>query len=61
MKELALFTFVLCLVFTAKVFVVFLLGLFIDSDKFTPIILNKYEKTLLYFTISYILTYIIIN
>lgn len=61
MKEVALYMFVLCLIFTLKITIVFLLGLFIDNDKFTPAILNKYEKMLLYFTISYILTYIIIN
>jgi hypothetical protein len=58
-EEIKLFFFILSIVYTIRFPLEFLIKLFVIPDP-KPLLISKEEKYLLYFTISYIITYIII-
>jgi len=56
-NNIELYILVLSIVFVLRFIVEFIVKLFITSAE--PLSTNKYEKVVLYFAISYIITYII--
>lgn len=58
MEEIKLFALVLSLVFCTRFIVEFIIKLFDDNP--TIISINKNQQTILYFAISYIITYFLI-
>lgn len=57
-SKVELFLFVLSIVFVLRFILEFVIKLFITDAE--PLSLNKYEKVSLYFSVSYIITYILI-
>lgn len=57
-NNIDLFLLVLSVVFILRFVLEFVIKLFITDAE--PLSINKYERVILYFTISYIITYIII-
>jgi hypothetical protein len=58
-EEIKLFFFVLSIVYTVRFPLEFLIKLFVIPNP-EPLLVSKEEKSLLYITISYIITYLII-
>jgi len=56
-NNIELYILVLSIVFVLRFISEFIIKLFITSAE--PLSINKYEKVILYFVISYIITYII--
>jgi len=59
MGKIALFTFVLALIYSIKYLIQFILVLKQDNPQ--PIKIKPVEQTLLYFSIAYVFTYIILS
>jgi hypothetical protein len=57
-SKIELYLLVLSIVFLLRFVIEFVVKLFITEVE--PLSLNKYEKTIIYFAISYIITYILI-
>lgn len=58
MHEIKLFLFVLSIIYSVRYLIEF--GIKFFQDEPTPMKINEVEKTLLYFTSSYIITYFLI-
>lgn len=58
-EEIKLFFFILSIVYTIRFPLEFLIKLFVITNP-EPLLISKEEKYILYITISYIITYLII-
>ena len=58
MSQIKVFLFVLSIIYSLRFLVEF--GIKFFQEEPTPIVINEIEKTILYFTSSYIITYFLI-